>query len=108
MLWVCEIQAPEDLFPALEMIVWRDGTATPEQVASLVRDDIKRIDIISHHTDELFESLWKAVGGHTIDLIALQGRFSERIKRLANNGERIFPGFPNIREFAIRWKSDYY
>jgi hypothetical protein len=95
-----EIQAPEDLFPALETITW-GSIATPEQVASLVRHDIKRIDMVVNLTDDLDESLWEAMGGHTIDLITLEGRFPDRIKRLAASGERIFPAFPNIREFTI-------
>jgi hypothetical protein len=99
---VGEIQAPEDLFPALKMIKWQTA-ATPEQVASLVRHDIKRIGMTAHYGDDPYEPLWEAMGGHTIELIALQGRFPDGMKELAKNGERIFPGFPNIREFAIDW-----
>jgi hypothetical protein len=97
---VDEIQASDDLFPALETINWRGATA-PEQVASLVRYDIKRIDIVVYDMDEFYEPLLEAMGGHTIYLISLEGHFSDQIEQLADNGERIFPGFPNIREVTL-------
>jgi hypothetical protein len=95
-----EIQTPEDFFPALETIKWQSAIA-PEQVASLIRHDIKRIDIFVDYDDDLYELLWEAMDGHTIDLIALEGRFPEWIEKPSDNGERIFPEFPNIREFIV-------
>jgi hypothetical protein len=103
MFWVEAIQAPEDLFPALETIKW-DSAPTPEQVASLVRHDIKRIDMTSDYEDgDLYEPLWEAMGGHIIGLITLEGYLPNWMEELASNGERIFPEFPNIREFVIDW-----
>jgi hypothetical protein len=102
MSWIHQIQAPEDLFPVLETIKLQ-STTTPKQIASLIRHDIKRIDMAAYYTDDLYEPLWEAMGGHTIDLIALEGRFPDWMDELANNGERIFPEFPNIREFTIEW-----
>jgi hypothetical protein len=100
MVGVREIQAPEDLFPTLKTIRWY-SSPTPEQVASLVRHDIKHFAILSFDADLLYEPLWEAMGGHTIGLVRLEGCLSKWIKQLAKNGERIFPGFPNIGEFTI-------
>jgi hypothetical protein len=104
---VDEIQTPEDLFPALEAIKWY-STTTPEQVASLVRHDIRRIDMTFDDMEVLYEPLWEAMGGHTIGLIALKGHFPEWMDERSNNGERIFPGFPNIREFTLKWRCSIY
>jgi hypothetical protein len=104
---VHEIQAPEDLFPALETINWQ-SFATPEQVASLVHHDIKRIDIAVEERDVHYEPVWEAMGEHTIDLIALEGNFPRWMEELNAHGKCIFPRFPNIREFTIRQKRDYY
>jgi hypothetical protein len=46
------------------------------------------------------------MGGHTIDLIALRGSIPAWMNELAKSGERIFPGFPNIRELTI--SRDYF
>jgi hypothetical protein len=102
MFVVDEVQASEDLFPALETIKWR-RTPTPEQVASLVRHDIKRIDIGASYADGRYEPLLEAMGGHAIGLIALKGYLPNWMNELAKKGERIFPGFPSIREFTIEW-----
>jgi hypothetical protein len=105
MLVVDEIQAPEDLFPALETIRWYSETTTPEKFASLIRHDIKRIDMDVFHTNIFHEPLWEAMGGHTIDLIALAGRFPGWMHELADD-DIILPRFPNVRKFTIEWRED--